>query len=223
MSQPEESAAPPPAAEDRSWKRPLRTLLSAAMIVMLLAVSVALVGYDYVRARNAAYDDARDAMRVFSERLVDRIGVLSGDTVTLVGLLATIPNAFGVPPPERVDDKVAFLREGLARSPHLDGVYAGYPDGSFFHMVDLDNTAWRKALDAPAEARDAVRMIVPDGAGGRLNRFMFLDAAGNLLAERETGPAAYDPGADRGTRPPAARTTRSRSAPMRWPRRAPSA
>ncbi len=193
MSQPDESGVPPPAAGDTSWKRPLRTLLSAAMIVMLLAVSVALVGYDYVRARNAAYDDAADAMRVFSERLVDRIGVLSGDTVTLVGLLSTIPNAFGVPPPERVDDKVAFLREGLARSPHLDGVYAGYPDGSFFHMVDLDNPAWRKALDAPAAARDAVRMIVPDGNGGRRNRVMFLDAAGNMLAERETGAATYDP------------------------------
>ncbi len=32
-----------------------------------------------------------------------------------------------------------MLREGIARSPHIDGVYGRYPSGAFFHVVDLDS------------------------------------------------------------------------------------
>ena len=47
------------------------------------------------------------------------------------------------------------------RSPQIDGAFAGYPDGTFIHFVDLrDSPGWRKALDAPAGASvAAVRLI----------------------------------------------------------------
>ena len=97
----------------QNWTRPLRTLLSIAMIAMLLVVSAALVGFNYLRSRHAADLDARAAMRVFCERLIDRVDVLSDNTVTLVGLAATMPNALLVPPPERLADKVAMLSQGI--------------------------------------------------------------------------------------------------------------
>ena len=147
------------------------------MVAMLIVVSAALVGLDYRRARNAAIEDTKVSMRVFADRLVDRFGVLSGDAVTLVGIVASVANSFLVPPPERMEDKTAILREGMSRSPHIDGAYVGYPDGSFFHVVDLKASAWRIALNALPDAAAAVRTIETDPTG-KLSRVIFVDAAG---------------------------------------------
>ena len=75
-----------------TWSRSLRTLLSLSMVAMLIIVSLALVGLDYRRARNSAIDDTKVSMKVFADRLVDRFGVISGDTVTLVDLVSSVAN-----------------------------------------------------------------------------------------------------------------------------------
>ncbi|ACP27313.1 predicted adenylate/guanylyl cyclase [Sinorhizobium fredii NGR234] len=171
----------------------LRSLLSLVMVAVLIVVSATLVGLDYRRARNAAIEDAEANMGAFVDRLVGRLGVLSGDTSALVGLVASVANAFLVPPPERMNDKVALLREGIIRSPHIDGVYVAYPSGAFFHVVDLRSSAWRMALDAPRGATLAVRSMERDDQGKPFDRVLFLDASGLQFAERRVAPAGYDP------------------------------
>ncbi|CCE98318.1 adenylate cyclase [Sinorhizobium fredii HH103] len=171
----------------------LRSLLSLVMVAVLIVVSATLVGLDYRRARNAAIEDAEANMGAFVDRLVDRLGMLSGDTSALVGLVASVANAFLVPPPERMNDKVALLREGIIRSPHIDGVYVGYPSGAFFHVVDLRSSAWRIALDAPRGATLAVRSMERDDQGRPFDRVLFLDESGLQFAERQVAPAGYDP------------------------------
>ncbi|AWI59686.1 adenylate/guanylate cyclase domain-containing protein [Sinorhizobium fredii] len=171
----------------------LRSLLSFVMVAVLIVVSATLVGLDYRRARNAAIEDAEANMGAFVDRLVDRLGMLSGDTSALVGLVASVANAFLVPPPERMNDKVALLREGIIRSPHIDGVYVGYPSGAFFHVVDLRSSAWRIALDAPRGATLAVRSMERDDQGRPFDRVLFLDESGLQFAERQVAPAGYDP------------------------------
>jgi len=162
------------------------------MVATLVAVSAALIGLSYVRARDAAIEGTTKNMQVFAERVVDRFGVLSGDTVTLVEIVASAANSVLDPPPERMADKVAVFREGMLRSPHIDGAYIGYPDGSFFHLVNLNHDGWRAALAAPGEARMAVRVIKAQ-AGGSVNRVIFLDAEGNTLVELPGKPTSYDP------------------------------
>jgi adenylate cyclase len=80
------------------------------MVSLIMLVSSALVGFDYYRARNSAIDDAKAEMRIFSDRLVDRFNVLSGETVSFVGVISSVANALLVPPPERLDDKNSLLR-----------------------------------------------------------------------------------------------------------------
>ncbi|PDT86240.1 adenylate/guanylate cyclase domain-containing protein [Sinorhizobium sp. BJ1] len=178
-------------------KRPetwtLRSLLSLVMIAVLVVVSGTLVGLDYRRARNAAIQNAEAHMGAFVDRLVDRLGALSGDTSALVSLVASVANAFLLPPPQRMSDKVAMLREGIIRSPHIDGVYVGYPGGAFFHVVDLRSAAWRMALDAPRGATLAVRSIERDDQGKPVDRVLFLDASGLQFSERRVAPTGYDP------------------------------
>ncbi len=175
------------------WTKPLRSLLGLAMAALLIAVSGTLVGLDYWRARDSAIIDAQADMRAFSDRLVDRLGILSGGTTALVGFAASIANSLLVPPPERMDDKIKLLREIIAQSPHLDGIYAGYPDGSFIQAVDLKAPAWRKSLDAPDDAVIAVRAMQPDLAGLASNRLIFLDKDGGQMLERRLLPTGFDP------------------------------
>lgn len=182
------------AREQRAvWTKPLRSLLGLAMAALLIAVSGTLVGLDYWRARDSAIIDAQADMRAFSDRLVDRLGILSGGTTALVGFAASIANSLLVPPPERMDDKIKLLREIIAQSPHLDGIYAGYPDGSFIQAVDLKAPAWRKSLDAPDDAVIAVRAMQPDLAGLASNRLIFLDKDGGQMLERRLLPTGFDP------------------------------
>jgi adenylate cyclase len=177
----------------RTWTSSLRSLLGLVMVAMLIVVSATLVGLDYRRARSAAIAGAEDNMDAFVGRLVDRLGVLSGDTSALVSLVASVANSFLVPPPERMNDKVAVLREGIARSPHIDGVYVGYPSGAFFHVVDLDSAAWRMALDAPRGAAIAVRSMERNDQGKPFDRILFLDASGLQFAERHAASNGFDP------------------------------
>lgn len=206
-----EPLAGPVAGEFRgSWSRPLRWFVGFAMAILLMGVSGTLVGFGYLRARDSALVNAEAEMRAFSDRLVDRLGVLSGRTTALVGFTASVANSLVVPPPERMDDKIALLREIIAQSPDLDGIYAGYPNGAFVQAVDLRVQAWRQALQAPQRAVIAVRAMEPDDAGKPGNRMIFLDADGKPMLERHVASTGFDPrrrpwyqAAVNGTRPAA--------------------
>ncbi|PTM91401.1 adenylate/guanylate cyclase domain-containing protein [Mycoplana dimorpha] len=181
-----------PLAASKSWHSSLRSLLGVVMVGLLLAVSGSLITLDYYRARNTAIETAESHMRAFEDRLVSRMQALSGDTSGLVNLIVSIANSFLAPPSDRVVDKVAILRAALARSPQIDGVYAGYPDGGFFHAVNLTSADWRTVLDAPPNASIAVRILTPT-AEGPLTRILFFDAAGKQLLQRTTTGWSYDP------------------------------
>ena len=132
-------------------------------------------------------------MRIFSERAADQFRILLGDTTGVVGL-ASVSNIFARPPPDQLDEKVAFLRQAIMASPHIDGAYVGYPDGAFVHVVGLGHSpGWRRALDAPLDASIAVRSIERRSDGARLSRWTFLDADGLTLKEGSLIAANFDP------------------------------
>lgn len=177
---------------ERTWQGSLRTLFALVMVALLLAVSGMLIALDYYRARNAAINAAELHMSNFEDRLISRMQALSGDTSAVVNLIVSIANSFLAPPSDRIGDKVTILRAALSRSPQIDGVYAGYPDGGFFHAVNLSSTDWRKALNPPAFATMAVRILEP-GAGKPRARVIFYDGAGKQLSERSIAAWSYDP------------------------------
>lgn len=176
----------------RAWHSSLRTLLGVVMVGLLLAVSGVLIVLDYYRARNAAIEAAETQMGSFDDRLIARMQALSGDTSSVVNLIVSVANSFLAPPSERIADKVTILRAALSRSPQIDGVYAGYPDGGFFHAVNLSSTDWRSALDAPPGATMAVRILNPND-GDPLTYVIFYDGAGKQLLQRTITGWNYDP------------------------------
>jgi len=179
---------------DRRWSRPsLRLILSVVMVGLVIAVAGALITIGFVRARETAVERVQERMNDFSDRLINRLAVISGDTATFVNIFASAANSFLAPANERLNDKLVFAREALIRSPTVDGLYAGYPDGSFFHAINLKETLWRKALGAPKEATLAVRTIDRSQPGKAIMRVLFLDEAGKRLQAERTSPADLDP------------------------------
>ncbi|MCA1299411.1 adenylate/guanylate cyclase domain-containing protein [Stappia indica] len=176
-----------------SWSCSLRSLLGIVMISLIIILSGVLISLDYHRTRKAELIAAEQAMGAFSERLADRLSALSADTVAPIELIAQTENAFLVPPPGRMSDKIAVLRVAMARSPQIDGLYAGYPDGSFVHAVSLRDAGWREALAAPEKAALAIRTIEAGPEDSRLAYVTFLDANGTIIGRRPFDADAYDP------------------------------
>jgi adenylate cyclase len=179
---------------DKNWRRPsLRLILSVVMVGLVLVVSGSMIAIGFVRARQTAVERVQERMNDFSDRLTGRLAIVSSDTATFVNIFATALGAFAAPPTERLADKLTFSREALIRSPTVDGIFAGYEDGSFFHVVNLRETAWRKSLDAPDEAAIAIRIADKRTNGGTTMRVLFLDASGKQMQSERVGPSNFDP------------------------------
>jgi adenylate cyclase len=170
----------------------LRFLLSVTMVALVMVVAGTLIALGFYRARSVALENVQQHMVAFSDRLTYRLATISNDTSTLIGMIGSVPNAFLAPPHDRLDNKVAALREALLRSRHIDGIYVGYPDGSFFHAVNLADTAWRQVLKAPAQAALAIRLIDRSKANP-VSSVVFIDIGGKRISEVPTKPTGYDP------------------------------
>ena len=177
----------------RAKRVSLRLILSVVMVSLVVAVAGALIAIGFVRARETAVERVQERMNDFSDRLVNRLAVISGDTATFVNIFASAANSFLAPATERMSDKLVFSREALLRSPTVDGLYAGYPDGSFFHAINLREELWRKALDAPKDAALAIRTIDRSQEGRPVMRVIFLDATGKPLQAERVSQAVFDP------------------------------
>jgi adenylate cyclase len=162
------------------------------MVSVILAVSAVLIFLDYTRSRAEALDHAETSMNAHSGRLRDKLLVIGSESMVPVTLIAELGTAFLAPPPSKIGEKIATARAGLAQAPMLDGLYVGYPDGSFFHAIRLTSEEWRKSLESPEGAALAIRTMSPPGEG-RIEQRRFLDASGNLIDQRESAGGDYDP------------------------------
>lgn len=185
---------PPDRTAPRHWAGPLKLHLSLLIILLLLAVALPLIWMAHQRGEAAARMAANEKMQLLSERTGDRFRIVFGDAVPLIAMTA-LSDAFARPPPAELAAKTRLLVKGLASSPHLDGLYLGYGDGSFIHAVSLDNDkTWRQLLSAPKEAAFALRVISRDpAAASATSVWRFLGSDGEMLAALAPTHAAYDP------------------------------
>lgn len=162
------------------------------MASLVVLVAAALISVAYYRTREIAYRNIEQQMKAFSDRLAMRLQIVAGDTTALADALSS-SDVLLTRPDERLVDKIAMFRGAILRARHIDGVYAGYPDGSFFHAVSLSQGNWRQELKAPAEAALALRIIDRAGAGVIARRTLFVDISGKLLGNGALQPTRYDP------------------------------
>ena len=73
----------------RAKRVSLRLILSVVMVSLVVAVAGALIAIGFVRARETAVERVQERMNDFSDRLVNRLAVISGDTATFVNIFAS--------------------------------------------------------------------------------------------------------------------------------------
>lgn len=176
------------------WAGPLNVHLSFLIILLLACTAVPLIWLSYARGRDAAVEAAVERMQLLTERTVDRYAIVF-DTASPIVTMAAVSETFLTPPDTGLERKQAALIEALGGSAYLDGIYAGYPDGTFLHAVNLDgaNSPWRETLKAPAEAAFALRVVSMGPANTPVSRWRFLNTYERLLSETEPTAANYDP------------------------------
>jgi adenylate cyclase len=179
------------AQKEQFWTRPFRVLLSVLLVILLTLVCGVLIAVNYQRGREAAIRGAMGRMHAFSSQLIDRFHALLDEPATGVEL-AAVSEPLARSTAGNIEANALFLRT-LARSPQIDGVYVGYPDGGFLQVVNLADERWRSVLSAPSEAATALRTITVEPGGRRLSQWTFLDARGERLKELPVLPAQYDP------------------------------
>jgi adenylate cyclase len=174
------------------FTRPLRLHLSVLITLLLVGVAAPLIWLGYERGRTGAVSAAAEQMRLLTARTVDRYRLVFGDAVSVVAM-ASASKPFLTHPPDDLPAQTSFFLKGLAGSPYIDGIYVGYPNGSFVHAVSLDNDpVWREVLAAPADAAFALRVIVETAPGTRVSTWRFINREGRTIAERDPVPASYD-------------------------------
>lgn len=174
------------------WARPLRLHLSIVIVTLLIAISAPLMWLTYEHGRSAAIAAGENQMRDLGLRVIDRYRNVFGDGYSAVAMASVLPQLL-TPPPNDLEAKREFLLKALQSSPFIDGIYVGYPSGSFVHAVNVDaSSSWREALSAPAGTVYAMRTIEKVGSAA-LSTWRFLDADGDLISERLERDDSFDP------------------------------
>lgn len=184
----------------RPWVGPLNVHLSLLIILLLAATAVPLVWLSYDRGRDVALAAAVESMQLLTQRTADRYRIVF-DSVEPFVTMAAISDAFATPPPAALERKQETFLAALRGSDYIDGLFAGYPGGSFLHAVSLaDGAAWRRVLDAPTEARYALRTIWRDEGGRMTSTWRFLAETGRELSMSGQRRLVSIRGRGRGTR-----------------------
>jgi adenylate cyclase len=183
------NASPP----SQRWQKPLRVHLSFIIVALLVAISVALLALTYREGRRAALSSAKEQMDLLSDQTLGLYESIFRDGKAVV-LIASVLLSLKDPPPADLEVKQRVLLKALQGSPHLDGVYAGYPNGAFIQMVSVQrNSRWRQAVAAPEATVYAMRTVLPSPGGQSMSTWRFLNADGRSIEQRPAEPTSYDP------------------------------
>ncbi|KQV38066.1 MULTISPECIES: adenylate/guanylate cyclase domain-containing protein [unclassified Rhizobium] len=190
------------------WVRPLRFHLSIIIVALLVAISVPIIWLAHRQGSAAALAAGEEQMKVLSRRTIESYEGVFGDGYSAINTTSVLQPMLS-PPPAEMNAKREFLLKMLQSSPAIDGLYLGYPDGSFIQVVDMvENPAWAARLSAPEGATVAMRTIVSQSTG-TLASWTFFDAAGKTVGEKQIENSAYDP-----RRRPWYNTARTRDGPV---------
>ncbi len=131
-------------------------------------------------------------MRQLGLRVVESYKSVFGDGYSAVATASVLPQMLS-PPSQDLDAKIEYLLKVLQSAEYIDGIYAGYPDGSFIQAVNVaTNPAWSQALSTPNGTAFAIRTI-SSGQAPPAALWRFLGANGVEIARREDLHDTYDP------------------------------
>jgi adenylate cyclase len=171
--------------------RSLTIHVTVAFAVLFAVLAATLIGFSTLSSRALVLDAAR--------KLADaRLDLLAGETQAKFERIELAVQA--VAADRRIGDPTALIADHrlllgyFDELQDLDGIYVGYPNGAFFHVVSpARSDAWAKTLGAPDNAAYAIRLIGADPDGSRQSIWSFYDADDKAIGASPAGIANYDP------------------------------
>ncbi|MEX2319944.1 MAG: hypothetical protein WD668_01235, partial [Saccharospirillum sp.] len=127
---------------------PLQWMISAAITLSLLALSLTLVTLSYQSTRDTLLSATVSAAENASELLDSQIDQLIQPVESIVAQLQYDPLVSAVRFEERLK-RVPALAQVLASNEVVSAVYVGYPDGDFLLLRPITNDRARRVLEAP--------------------------------------------------------------------------
>ena len=171
---------------------PLHLTISALFIALIIILGVVLSWQNYSKTSDIIRSSA-DKMyeQVATELLLDIKATYRpvGDTL---GLLALTPIARAVSLAERLD-AIDMLREVLRSGPAVTGIQVGYPDGDFFILRPLRDSASREQFAAPADSMFVADHVESDAGGQRQLTRIFFSEDLQEIARNQPETTVYDP------------------------------
>lgn len=191
----EHRATPSPATETTrpsDWAFPLRLHLSVIIVGLLACTALPLVWMAYTQGKVTALSAGEAQMRQLGLRTIeDYRNVFSGGYAA-IETTSAVPQML-TPPPQDLLAKHNLLLRLLKSSFRIDGIYAGYADGTYVQAISIGtNSAWRDTLNTPSGAAFAVRTITKV-IGIPVTTWTFFDKDTRPLARRADRDDVFDP------------------------------
>jgi len=171
---------------------PLQAGIAAVFTVLIAALGVTLIWYNYEEGRKAALIAADDLFARITRQTATDIRKLYAPAEALVDLTVTLEGVNSDSLEERMR-LLPYFVESLRTAPTLSSLYVGYPDGGFFQVRAVRNDPQvRQALNAPPNTRFALYSIAAH-AGDLRQSWTFYDENLAQVGRAGPAPADYDP------------------------------
>ena len=171
---------------------PLHLTIGALFITLIVILGAVLSWQNYSKTSDIIRSSA-DKMydQLATELLLDIKGTYQpvGDTL---GLLALTPITRAGSLAERLD-ALDMLREVLRSGPAVTGIQIGYPNGDYFILRPLPDSAAREQFAAPAASGFVADHIDSDADGKRQLKRIFFNADMRQIASNKPEITDYDP------------------------------
>ncbi len=176
-----------------SRRYPLHVTISAVFTTLLVIFGVALISFNYHKARSAAFLEANHQLDRIADHLRISVSDLYGPAQNVVDLASKMRLSSKHSLEERRRE-MRSLAEALRVRREISSIFVGNDDGSFSLIRSLQGReVIRLALDAPPEAQIALQTIVNSDNNETTETLDYFDGSDDLVEHREMTWSAFDP------------------------------
>lgn len=172
----------------------LRVGIASAFLLTMVPLTLALIGYIYVKNTRLALEVADEAMDRTAQEVIGEVGRIITQTSTVAQVVA----ASGGLNADRFKSvsTLAMFHDILDSNPLLYSLYVGFEDqGDFLQTIRVpsDHTVLiGPNRRAPPQGTTAIYRQIGGKSGARIDRYVYLSKDNVQLAD-ERAPADYDP------------------------------
>ncbi|MFM2484431.1 HD domain-containing phosphohydrolase [Celerinatantimonas yamalensis] len=152
------------------------TVVSLFTILSIVIVAVAL-GLQYYFSQSLAHDAAKTQFNHVAQRISDEIRTLDRRSTAVVSLLSQYLENEKTANIDSKKNLVLMMAQAMKQAPFLYAMYVGYPNGDFYELVNLNNSAIAKRQLAAAAQDRWVIIYIHNTPQGRRKETLYYNSS----------------------------------------------